>query len=423
MRFSVLTLLAALALHGSIALAADGTLPWPDHAYARVEETRSKDGHESKATFRLAFERAGEVRTLRFAGPDSISVDGREAPSDMLPPTEIFQPDLAIAADGTVIGAADREKWRNAMLRYWQLMEQHASGEKQKQLFRSMQTDASVGLVESALPERFSTWMNPWLHRPGPGEEKAEYDSEIALGGVELPYLITTRTEASSQPSELVVVWTGVLDTTGRGQDVMDALQGMASEMQLQPRPSKDGADDLQFERTREIRAVYARDTALPLRVEFTDRAVAKGKRVAEERRAWLFEWSDHAFADPNVSVVFLGESGDVGTAEPEKAGELPPEPTDAEGNRNASMCLVKSPKYPASAIRRKHAGEVLVGARIGADGALLAVRVAKSSGYPELDEAALETVRGWTFHHALERGKPVEREIEVPVKFTLGEL
>ena len=64
---------------------------------------------------------------------------------------------------------------------------------------------------------------------------------------------------------------------------------------------------------------------------------------------------------------------------------------------------------YPDLARRRGQSGDVLVGYDVGADGAVANVRVVKSSGYPELDNAALACVASqWRNTPALRRGAPV---------------
>jgi protein TonB len=55
---------------------------------------------------------------------------------------------------------------------------------------------------------------------------------------------------------------------------------------------------------------------------------------------------------------------------------------------------VLKYKRYPATAERLGQTGDVQVGFTIAADGALAAVRIKASSGWEELDEAALETVR-----------------------------
>jgi protein TonB len=62
----------------------------------------------------------------------------------------------------------------------------------------------------------------------------------------------------------------------------------------------------------------------------------------------------------------------------------------------------------------------VVLNARVSATGACLSIAVLRSSGHPELDEAAVEAVRNWRFSPALREGAPVEVELEIPIRFRL---
>ena len=64
---------------------------------------------------------------------------------------------------------------------------------------------------------------------------------------------------------------------------------------------------------------------------------------------------------------------------------------------------------YPAMAIRLSHTGATLVTIQIGADGSVSSASVSGSSGYDELDQAAITCVQnGWHFKPAEENGQPV---------------
>jgi protein TonB len=62
-----------------------------------------------------------------------------------------------------------------------------------------------------------------------------------------------------------------------------------------------------------------------------------------------------------------------------------------------------------------------LLRVRVGTDGSVGAVLVERSSGHPDLDEAAREAVATWRFEPARRRGVPVELWILLPIRFTLG--
>ncbi|MFN4009756.1 MAG: energy transducer TonB [Pannonibacter sp.] len=88
-----------------------------------------------------------------------------------------------------------------------------------------------------------------------------------------------------------------------------------------------------------------------------------------------------------NVTAL-AGGAGRIGTG-------------DAEGNSDVtnypgqiSRALRRALYYPPSAKRRRLTGETLVSFVVTTGGSASSIRVARSSGVPELDEAALETVR-----------------------------
>jgi protein TonB len=77
-------------------------------------------------------------------------------------------------------------------------------------------------------------------------------------------------------------------------------------------------------------------------------------------------------------------------------------------------------PSYPRLAIRLGKQGVVLLEVFVSASGRVEEVRVATGSGHGILDEAALETVRGWRFAPGLRNGRPVAMRVRVPVRFEL---
>ncbi|EEF57068.1 energy transducer TonB [Pedosphaera parvula] len=79
------------------------------------------------------------------------------------------------------------------------------------------------------------------------------------------------------------------------------------------------------------------------------------------------------------------------------------------------------APDYPVTAKRRRHEGLVVLRVQVDAKGRPTQVEVKESSGFAELDEAAVETVRRrWEFEPARLNDVPVESEVDQPVQFTL---
>jgi protein TonB len=84
---------------------------------------------------------------------------------------------------------------------------------------------------------------------------------------------------------------------------------------------------------------------------------------------------------------------------------------------------LVKQvpPRYPEKARRRGQEGIVQISALVKTDGTTDQVRVVPGKGLaPDLDRAAIEAIRQWTFEPARLKDKPVAVYIVVPVKFNL---
>lgn len=78
-------------------------------------------------------------------------------------------------------------------------------------------------------------------------------------------------------------------------------------------------------------------------------------------------------------------------------------------------------PGYPAASRRLGEQGTVLVRAFINKQGEPKSVELKKSSGYPRLDRAALEAIKGWKFVPAKRDDQPVEAAVIVPMKFSLN--
>jgi TonB family protein len=73
-------------------------------------------------------------------------------------------------------------------------------------------------------------------------------------------------------------------------------------------------------------------------------------------------------------------------------------------------------PVYPAAAMRKKVTGTVIIDAMIGTDGRVQEAAIRQS--IPDLDDAALATVRQWEFTPALRNGVPFPLKITVSVGF-----
>ncbi len=77
-------------------------------------------------------------------------------------------------------------------------------------------------------------------------------------------------------------------------------------------------------------------------------------------------------------------------------------------------------PEYPASAVRRRWEGSVVLAFEVRADGTCGDISVIESSGHGILDEAAVRAVREWRFRPALRDGVPVPARQTIRFTFRL---
>ncbi len=84
--------------------------------------------------------------------------------------------------------------------------------------------------------------------------------------------------------------------------------------------------------------------------------------------------------------------------------------------------CRIPRPDYPPKAKRLEQEGTVLVRLTIGADGAVKTARVARSSGYPLLDAAALTSIEAGRCQPYTTAGIARAVEAEQPIAFNLND-
>jgi protein TonB len=80
------------------------------------------------------------------------------------------------------------------------------------------------------------------------------------------------------------------------------------------------------------------------------------------------------------------------------------------------------APAYPARSRQRAEQGTVTLHVLVAIDGSVERIEIADSSGYDDLDQSALDTVRErWRFVPAKRSdGRPVESWVLVPIRFAL---
>lgn len=78
------------------------------------------------------------------------------------------------------------------------------------------------------------------------------------------------------------------------------------------------------------------------------------------------------------------------------------------------------APEYPEAALERGWEGQVLLRVKVQPSGKPSEVSVKTGSGRKALDDAAVRTVKRWTFSPALRGTTPVEGWVDVPIVFQL---
>lgn len=84
--------------------------------------------------------------------------------------------------------------------------------------------------------------------------------------------------------------------------------------------------------------------------------------------------------------------------------------------------CALTKPDYPAQSLRRAEAGTAIIELDTAADGHVAAARVATTSGFARLDEAARDAALASRCQPYVEDGKPAPARADVPFTFTLSE-
>ena len=92
---------------------------------------------------------------------------------------------------------------------------------------------------------------------------------------------------------------------------------------------------------------------------------------------------------------------------------KAPPAAASAEAERNCPK-----PVFPQESLRAGHKGSVDVAFLIGADGAVAATRIAKSSGFPLLDAAGINAISKCRFKPVAENSKPAPAWLNVTYNF-----
>jgi protein TonB len=71
--------------------------------------------------------------------------------------------------------------------------------------------------------------------------------------------------------------------------------------------------------------------------------------------------------------------------------------------------------------MRQRMQGRAVLLVEVSADGRPLQITIFRSSGHEILDNAAIETVKGWRFVPAMKDGAPIVATLRVPINYQLG--
>lgn len=126
---------------------------------------------------------------------------------------------------------------------------------------------------------------------------------------------------------------------------------------------------------------------------------------------------------DPNASVApppaapsSIGEPQPQPVAPPAAAA---PTATATSSDRPEPLPITtRPPRYPTEEQRRGIGGIVRVRIHVAADGSVQDSSIEDSSGNRNLDRAALEAVRRWSFQPATRDGQPIPAKVVVPIVF-----
>jgi TonB family protein len=94
----------------------------------------------------------------------------------------------------------------------------------------------------------------------------------------------------------------------------------------------------------------------------------------------------------------------------------------DEETVQQPVPTVAEKAAYPKEALEAHREGKVMVLATVGVDGAVHAVEIASSSGFEDLDQAALAAALKWRFRPARRGSADIESQVRLPFHFHIAE-
>ncbi len=129
---------------------------------------------------------------------------------------------------------------------------------------------------------------------------------------------------------------------------------------------------------------------------------------------------SSEAPATSPITLPARAPSQAQAIAESAVAPQPPAPPPVIPPRFNADYLQNPAPTYPALARRMHEQGKVLVRVLVDVEGAPERVELKASSGFPRLDQSAIETIKNWKFVPARQGDQKVAAWVVVPITFTL---
>ncbi len=104
----------------------------------------------------------------------------------------------------------------------------------------------------------------------------------------------------------------------------------------------------------------------------------------------------------------------------PAAPSPVPAPSVENAGDLSSKMISATPPRYPLEARRKHKEGVVVLTVLLGTDGSVADISISKSSGFDDLDKAALNAVRRWRWSPTQRNGTPVMVRGLVEIPFVL---
>lgn len=116
------------------------------------------------------------------------------------------------------------------------------------------------------------------------------------------------------------------------------------------------------------------------------------------------------------LSCLITALSFNAGAA----SAQTPPG-TNTDQSKGPVIVHALQARYPPQAIRNRHQGIANVLVTVDADGHAVSARIQQSSGYPELDKAAIEAALKSQYLPYLKNDIPTKSTLTLPITFDAG--